>query len=117
MNKYEDVLQELVKSSGIEGAALVSMDGLPIASVLPPNAEEDKIAAMSAALLSLGERVVEELAKGKLEQITIKGNHGYIILTGVGQDAVLTTLTGEEAKLGLIYMELKKAQQKLKELM
>ncbi|NPB06732.1 MAG: hypothetical protein GXO03_03890 [Aquificae bacterium] len=116
MDKYEMLLQELVKASGVEGASLVSMDGLPIASVLPPDAEEDKVAAMSAALLSLGERVVEELKKGTLEQITIKGDQGYIILTGIGQEAVLTTLAGANAKLGLVYMEIKKIQEKLKEL-
>ncbi|NPB08477.1 MAG: hypothetical protein GXN96_06065 [Aquificae bacterium] len=116
MDKYESLLQELVKATGIEGASLVSMDGLPIASVLPPDAEEDKVAAMSAALLSLGERVVEELKKGSLEQITIKGDVGYIILTGIGQEAVLTTLAGSNAKLGLVYMEIKKVQEKLKEL-
>ncbi|HID66219.1 MAG TPA: hypothetical protein EYP32_05195 [Aquificaceae bacterium] len=116
MDKYQAVLQELIKASGIEGATLVSLDGLPIASVLPPDTEEDKVAAMSAAILSLGEKVVEELQKGNLEQITIKGNHGYIVITGIGQDAVLTTLAGENAKLGLIYIEIKKAQQQLKEL-
>jgi len=115
MDKYESLLQELVKATGVEGASLVSMDGLPIASVLPPDAEEDKVAAMSAALLSLGERVVEELKKGTLEQITIKGQ-GYIILTGIGQEAVLTTLAGANAKLGLVYMEIKKIQEKLREL-
>jgi len=116
MDKYESLLQELVRATGVEGASLVSMDGLPIASVLPPDAEEDKVAAMSAALLSLGERVVEELKKGTLEQITIKGDQGYIILTGIGQEAVLTTLAGANAKLGLVYMEIKKIQEKLKEL-
>jgi len=116
MNKYEEVLQELIKASGIEGAAIISLDGLPIASVLPASAEEDKIAAMSAAILSLGERVVEELGKGTMEQITIKGDHGYVVITGIGQDAVLTTLAGQDSKLGLIYMEIRKAQQKLQEL-
>jgi predicted regulator of Ras-like GTPase activity (Roadblock/LC7/MglB family) len=71
---------------------LVSADGLPISSVLKPGMEEDRIAAMSAAILSLGERVVEELAKGALEQITIKGSNGYVILTGVGTDAVMVVL-------------------------
>lgn len=117
MAQYETVLNELVKATGIEGASLVSMDGLPISSVLPPDAEEDKVAAMSAALLSLGERVVEELKKGALEQITIKGNHGYIVITGIKEDAVLTTLTSEEAKLGLVYIEIKKAKEKLESML
>jgi predicted regulator of Ras-like GTPase activity (Roadblock/LC7/MglB family) len=115
MNKYEEVLQNLIKGSGLEGAVLVSADGLPISAVLKPGIEEDRVAAISAAILSLGERVSEELQKGILEQITIKGEEGYIVLTGIGQDAVLTVLASNEAKLGLLLMEIRKAQSQLKE--
>ena len=116
MDKYTQVLQELIKNTGLEGASLVSADGLPVASVLKPGLEEDRIAAMGAAILSLGERVVEELAKGSLEQITVKGDHGYVIITGVGHDAVIVVLADNNAKLGLLLMEIKKAQEKLKAL-
>ncbi len=115
MDRYEAILQELIKSSGLEGAVLVSADGLPISSVLKPGIEEDRVAAMSAAILSLGERVVEELQKGTLEQISVKGDSGYIILTGVGTEAVLTVLADVNAKLGLLLMEIRKAQKELKE--
>ena len=115
MDRYESILQELLKNSGLEGAVLVSADGLPISAVLKPGIEEDRVAAMSAAILSLGEKVAEELQKGILEQITIKGEEGYIVLTGIGQDAVLTVLASNTAKLGLLLMEIKKAQGELKE--
>lgn len=117
MDRYSQILQELIKNTGLEGASLVSADGLPISSVLRPGMEEDRIAAMSAAILSLGERVSEELAKGTLEQITIKGRDGYVILTGVGTDAVMVVLADNNAKLGLLLMEIKKAQEKLKQLL
>jgi predicted regulator of Ras-like GTPase activity (Roadblock/LC7/MglB family) len=116
MDRYSQILQELIKNAGLEGASLVSADGLPISSVLKPGMEEDRIAAMSAAILSLGERVAEELAKGTLEQITIKGSDGYVILTGVGTDAVMVVMADNSAKLGLLLMEIKKVQEKLKQL-
>jgi predicted regulator of Ras-like GTPase activity (Roadblock/LC7/MglB family) len=116
MDRYSQILQELIKNTGLEGASLVSADGLPISSVLKPGMEEDRIAAMSAAILSLGERVAEELAKGTLEQITIKGNDGYVILTGVGTDAVMVVLADNNAKLGLLLMEIRKAQERLRAL-
>ncbi len=116
MDRYTQVLQELIKNAGLEGASLVSADGLPVASVLKPGMEEDRIAAMSAAILSLGERVVEELAKGKLEQITVKGDNGYVIITGVGMEAVMVVLADNNAKLGLLLMEIRKAQDKLRPL-
>ncbi len=115
MDKYQRILEELIKGTGLEGAVLVSADGLPISAVLKPGTEEDRVAAMSAAILSLGEKVAEELSKGLLEQITIKGVEGYIVLTGIGQDAVLTVLASNEAKLGLLLMEIKRAQDQLKE--
>ncbi len=114
MDRYTQVLQELIRNTGLEGASLVSSDGLPVSSVLKPGMEEDRIAAMSAAILSLSERVAEELRKGLLEQITIKGHEGYVVLTGIGQDAVLVVLADNNAKLGLILMEIRKAQDKLK---
>jgi len=114
MDRYTQVLQELIRNTCLEGASLVSADGLPIASVLKPGMEENRIAAMGAAILSLGERVSEELAKGSLEQITIKGHNGYVIITGMGKDAVMVVLADDNAKLGLLLMEIRKVQDKLK---
>lgn len=114
MEKYVQVLQELIKNAGLEGASLVSADGLPIASVLKPGIEEDRVAAMSAAMLSLGERVCEELTKGTLEQITIKGQMGYVILTGMEKDTMMVVLADSGIKLGLLLMEIKKSQNRLK---
>ncbi len=49
------ILQGLVgRSQDVEGALLVTMDGLPLASALPQGADEDRVAAMGAAALSMG---------------------------------------------------------------
>ncbi|MCX8075848.1 MAG: roadblock/LC7 domain-containing protein [Aquificaceae bacterium] len=116
MDRYAQVLQELIKSAGLDGVSLLSADGLPIISVLKPGMEEDRIAAMGAALLSLGERVAEELHRGNLEQITIKGKDGYVVLTGIREDVAMIALAGDNIKLGLLLMEIKKAQDRLKEI-
>ena len=97
-----DRLRELQASSpDIEASAIVSVDGLSIASALPQGVEEDRVSAMSAAMLSLGERIASELGRGSLEQVYIKGENGYVVLMSVGQEAVLTALAREQAKLGL----------------
>ena len=93
----------------IEGAAVVSVDGLGIASVLNPDIEEDRIAAMSAAMLSLGERIASELGRGKLEQVYVKGEYGFALLTAVGPQAVLSVIAKSDARLGLLLLELRKA--------
>ena len=110
-------LRDLQASSGdIEASAVVSVDGLIMASSLPANIEEDRVSAMSAAMISLGERIAEELSRGHLDQVYIHGSQGYIVLMSVGEEAVLTTLANTHAKLGLIFLDMKRAVEDLKKL-
>jgi len=109
-----DRLRELQASSpDTEASAVVSVDGLSIASALPQGIEEDRVSAMSAAMLSLGERIANELGRGSLEQVYIKGEKGYVILMSVGKDAVLTALARDQAKLGLILLDMRRAAEDL----
>jgi uncharacterized protein len=109
-----DRLRDLQASSpDIEASAVVSVDGLSIASALPHDVEEDRVSAMSAAMLSLGERIAGELGRGRLEQVYVKGQAGYVILMAVGQEAVLTVLVGEQAKLGLVFLDMRRAAEDL----
>ena len=100
-------------SPEIEASAVVSVDGLIMASALPTDVEEDRVSAMSAAMLSLGERIATELGRGLLDQVYIRGDQGYVILTSVGEEAVLTALAREGAKLGLIFLEMRRAAEDL----
>ena len=93
----------------IEASAIVSVDGLIVASALPKDVEEDRVAAMSAAMLSLGERTAHELKRGSLDQVFIRGEDGYVLLISAGDDTVLTALVRKEAKLGLIFLDMKRA--------
>ena len=101
-------------SPEIEASAVVSVDGLTMASALPVDVEEDRVSAMSAAMLSLGERIADELGRGALEQVYIRGNKGFVILTAIGEEAVLTALAREGAKLGLVFLEMRRAAEDLK---
>jgi hypothetical protein len=110
-------LRDLQASSpDVEASAVVSVDGLTIASALPQGVEEDRVSAMSAAMLSLGERIASELGRGGLDQVYIKGGHGYVVLMSVGEDAVLTVLAREQAKLGLIFLDMRRATEDLSKL-
>jgi predicted regulator of Ras-like GTPase activity (Roadblock/LC7/MglB family) len=112
-----DRLRELQASSpDIEASAIVSVDGLTIASALPQGVEEDRVSAMSAAMLSLGERIASELGRGSLEQVYIKGELGYVVLMSIGEEAVLTALAREHAKLGLIFLDMRRATEDLRKL-
>lgn len=93
----------------IIASALVTADGLSLATALPSDIQEERVAAMSAAMLSLGERISSELQRGTLEEVYIRGEEGLVLLTAVGRDAVLTALSRNEAKLGLIFLEMRRA--------
>lgn len=101
----------------IEASAIVSVDGLIIASDLPAEVEEDRVSAMSAAMLSLGDRIAGELGRGHLDQVYIRGDSGYVILMSVGEEAVLTSLARKGAKLGLVFLDMRRAASDLDELL
>lgn len=113
-----DRLRDLqVDTPDVEASALVSVDGLIIASSLPSNVEEDRVSAMSAAMLSLGERIASELGRGLLDQVYVKGVDGFIVLSSVGKEAVLTVMAQRDAKLGLIFLEMRRAAEELEQLL
>jgi predicted regulator of Ras-like GTPase activity (Roadblock/LC7/MglB family) len=109
----EELKKMQISSPSIQASAVVSVDGLIIASALPAGVEEDRVSAMSAAMLSLGERISSELERGNLNQVYIRGDHGYVLLTAVGEEAVLTVMAKEDAKLGLIFLDIKRTAEKL----
>jgi predicted regulator of Ras-like GTPase activity (Roadblock/LC7/MglB family) len=109
-----DRLKDLQASTpDVEASAVVSVDGLIMASSLPAGVEEDRVSAMSAAMLSLGERIASELGRGTLDQVYIRGNNGYVILMSVGEEAVLTVLARTDAKLGLVFLDMRRAVEDL----
>jgi predicted regulator of Ras-like GTPase activity (Roadblock/LC7/MglB family) len=109
------VLQNFVTAtSDVQGAALVTPDGLPLAASLPGGMDEERVSAMSAAMLSLGERIGQELSRGDIDRIYVEGNKGYGILTSCGDDAVLLVLADQKAKQGVLMLEIKRAVAEIK---
>ncbi|WP_394752264.1 roadblock/LC7 domain-containing protein [Crenothrix sp.] len=112
------ILSELNGTSAdIEASGVISTDGLMMASVLPAGLDEDRIGAMSAAMLSLGDRTAQELMRGNLEQVLIKGAKGYILMVYAGDEAVLTVIAKPNTKLGLIFLDVKRAAESVAELL
>jgi len=104
-------------SADIEASAVISTDGLMMAALLPGGMDEDRVGAMSAAMLSLGDRTARELARGELEQVLIKGDQGYVLMTHAGEEAVVTVMAKPNAKLGLIFLDVKRAAEEITKLL
>src|SRR5512141_2622235 len=108
-SQLDSALTDLLRQAPeIEAAAVVSFDGLPMASALPPSMDEDRVAAMSAALLSLGERAAEGLGRGELSQVYIEGDAGTVFLVAAEDEAVLVAVAARGAKVGMMLYEVKR---------
>lgn len=101
-------------TTDVQGAAIVTPDGLPLASSLPGEMDEDRVSAMSAAMLSLGDRIGKELVRGNIDRIYVEGEAGFSILTSCGEEAVFLVLAGKAAKQGVLMLEIKRALSELK---
>jgi predicted regulator of Ras-like GTPase activity (Roadblock/LC7/MglB family) len=113
-NELMECINELrFKSVGIVDVAVVSLEGLPIVSLVLERVEETRFAAMTAAMLSLGERVATELNKGLLKKIFVEGDHGYIITMQAGDTAVLTVSATTDTKLGLLFLDMERTAGKI----
>lgn len=93
----------------LEACALISEDGLMIASALPQHLDEGRIAGMSSTLLGLGTRATNELDRGELSQVLIRGDRGYVVMVRASQGTMLLVLTTPEAKLGLVFLDTSRA--------
>lgn len=102
-------------ATDIIASSVVTVDGLTLASAMPGDVSEERVAAMSAAMLSLGERIASELQRGELEEVYIRGEEGFVLLTAIGRDAVLTALSRDNARLGLMFLEMRRAAADLEE--
>jgi uncharacterized protein len=112
--KIGHILQNFVTTTtDVQGAALVTPDGLPLASSLPGGMDDERVSAMSAAMLSLGERIGKELARGDIDRIYVEGEEGYSILIKCGEEAVFLVLAGKAAKQGVLMLERAVAELKL----
>ena len=68
-------------------------------------------------MLSLGERIAGELGRGGLDEVYIHGDEGYVLLTSIGMGAVLTVLARKQSKLGLVFLEMRRAAEDLEKLL
>ncbi len=114
----EDMLLSILNelngaTADIEGSAVISNDGLLIASVMPASFEEERVGAMTSAMLSLATRTSKELKRGHIDHVIVKGDHGYAIMLTAGQDAMLCVLARSDAKLGLVMLDASRAAENI----
>ncbi|MGF1521140.1 MAG: roadblock/LC7 domain-containing protein [Leptolyngbyaceae cyanobacterium] len=114
IEKLGYIVQNFVTTTiDVQGAAVVTPDGLPLTSNLPAPMDEERTSAMSAAMLSIGERIGSELARGAIDRVYVEGNEGFSILTRCSDDAVFLVLAAKTAKQGLLMLEINRTLSEL----
>lgn len=113
LTPINEVLNDLIKATSAEGAIIVSTDGLTIASKLKAGQNENKISAMSASILSLG----QELQRGNLQQLYLKGEEGYLLFNSINNKAMLGLIVSNDTRLGMLFLQMKNASEKLEKFM
>ena len=118
-----DILQEINKALGdrVEASVIVTEDGLPISSLLPikiipedkKEEKETELAAMTATILSVSKRAMNEFKKGEIDKILVDGKNGALVLMSAGERAILAVLTKETTNLGLLFLAMKRATKKI----
>jgi len=101
----------------VEAIAIVSTDGLVIASRLPDKVEEDRVGAMGAAILSISKRSGEELSRGEMCRVLIEGENGYLLIRSIGEFAILVALVDKNVRLGMLFYECKRCIAQLNEIL
>lgn len=118
VNHLNRILRALQSGSpDVEASALISEDGLMIASALPQHVDEARVAGMSATLLSLGTRAAAELERGEVKEVLVKGDEGYAVMVAAGSGTVLLVMANQQAKLGLIFLDMRRAVVDIREVL
>lgn len=119
--KLQESLRELLRvlssRSPILGAAVFSIEGLPLVSRFHGGTEEASVAAIVAAIHAAGEQTVKELRQGELKSIIIQGDLGTTLVISISVDYLLTVTAPENAKLGLIFSDAKKAAREARKIL
>jgi predicted regulator of Ras-like GTPase activity (Roadblock/LC7/MglB family) len=105
----------LLASTSLDALSMVSMDGIEIASALPQDVNPGRLAAMTLAAFTLGEQIAEELERRTLEEVYIRGKHGFIMVVPLDKHTVLVALARENARPGIALLELRRTAKDLLE--
>jgi predicted regulator of Ras-like GTPase activity (Roadblock/LC7/MglB family) len=99
---------------GLSCIALVSVDGIMVDFYRKSGElEEDRISAMSAAMISLGERITSDLAGGLLDTTIILGTKATIFEVMVGDDYVYIAIMPPKQPVDQTLAQIKASAERL----
>lgn len=120
MSKQEELAQVITTTRRsipeLHGVMIATTDGMAIASDFP-EAEAEKVAAMAATALGLGQRITERTALGGMQETVVRGDNGYLVVYGAGSSAVLVMSGPTDSNLGLMRIEARSASAQISQVL
>jgi len=113
----EEVLSDLKRVGGVNASAVVTRDGLLIASDVMIGMDAETFAAMTATMTGAAETAMNEVKAGAPDRVIVEGESAKIISIGAGPKALLVVLTAPDAPLGLALLKIGDATRKISKLL
>ena len=115
-DQLENVLTELELAGNIVLSAIISRQGLLMVSKATQGSNCKAFAALTATLNMSAESITKRLSHEMPKSIVVETEEHNLITYAAGPNALIVVMASNEGFLGLILTELKKAADKVKEL-
>ena len=107
------ILKDLETKSSTYASIIASSDGMPVTSAAHNYVNEVEASGVASSILALGEQTTETFKHEGLNRVLISAEEGTSILTQINSNLILLCVAPKEAKLGLLFIEIKKAIEKI----
>ena len=107
------ILEELNKTTGINGSMIVGQDGIVIAADLNSQLQDETVGALAASILDTVKKSMVRLSNEDLRQITVEASEGKLFLSDVGL-GILAVTTDPRVNVGMVRLEIKNAAERIK---
>ncbi len=112
------LLQSLKDSiDGFRSGAIVSAEGLIVQSILEEDISDIKLAAMTATILSVAERVLIELKSGILDVCILSADEGHFVVMEAGKELIVAVCLDADARMDTCFIEMRKVSEQIKSIM
>jgi predicted regulator of Ras-like GTPase activity (Roadblock/LC7/MglB family) len=101
---------------GAKSAAIVSAEGLIVQAILEEGISDIKLAAMTATILSVAERVLIELRSGDLDVSILQGSEGNFVVMEAGKELIVAVCLDVDARMDTAFIEMRKTSESIKSL-
>lgn len=105
--QIKEVLEDMHQNTDILESYVIRKDGLILTSS-NQSVKNHKIAAMSASLLEIGRKTLEDIGNDDLKRLLITGDQIQIIIMGLSNVALVCSLNSV-ANIGMAFLRMKKA--------